>query len=222
MNTIEMQRSFLLKAHTLDITEIRDMSSYDIMFLLNQAQDEIIMERWIARSYNDLRPITTSAEIAAASFDNTYVTGITGASVIDLKGVSNYRHYLRSQTKMTRTAVPVISSAVYVNNIPVDYNNLLFFESNGTNRPIFKNPKEIIEGDFLVVLPDYYTSIEKIAVIYVRLPLTMTLDTPVGGSTTNTCELPIHLHQDIVDRAVALSMQTVNRSSASKSPNKGE
>jgi hypothetical protein len=121
---------------------------------------------------------------------------------------------------MTRTQVPAIVSGTYVNNIPVTYDNLLFFESNGTNKPIFKNPKEILEGDFLIVLPDFYTTISHIVVVYIRVPLQMTLDTPVGGSTTNTCELPIHLHQDIVDRAVALSMQTVNRNEVSKSSNK--
>jgi hypothetical protein len=87
---------------------------------------------------------------------------------------------------------------------------MLFHESNGTNRPIFKNPKELIEGDFLVIVPDYYTTLTAIVVIYVRKPLQMTLGTP-GGTETNTCELPTFLHQDVVDKAVQLSMQTISR-----------
>jgi hypothetical protein len=212
MNTIEMQRSFLLKAHTLDITQLRDVSSYDIMFLLNQAQDEIIMEKYLSRKFDDLRPITTGEEVLAAAFETAYPSGIQGASVVDLKDLTNYNLYLRSQSKMWRSAAPPISvgSPIYVNNDPVNYENMLFHESNGTNRPIFKNPKEMVEGDFLIVFPDYYTTLVAVVVVFVRKPLQMTLDTP-DSTTTNTCELPGFLHQDVVDKAVQLSMQVVDR-----------
>jgi len=217
MNTIEMHRSFLLKAHTLDVTEIKDMSSYDIMALLNQAQNDIISDRYFAKKYDDLRPITKSIE--TNTFDSSYFTGVTGTKVVDLKTITDYVYYLRSQSKMTRTYVPTVSTATYVANIPIDYSSLLFFETNGSNRPIFKNPKEIVEGDFLVVLPDYYTTILYIDVIYIRKPLELTLEVPIA-TTTNTCELPTNLHQTIVDRAVELSMQTINRNELNKSQNK--
>lgn len=217
MNTIEMHRAFLLKAHTLDVIEIRDMSSYDVMSFLNQAQNEIITDRYIHKQYNDLRPITTSIE--TNTFDSSYATGVSKAKVVDLKTITDYMYFLRSQSKMTRLYAPTVSSATYVANIPIEYSTLLFFESNGSNRPIFKNPKEIIEGDFLIILPDYYTTISYIDVVYIRIPLELTLDTPTS-TTTNTCELPAHLHQDIVDRAVELSMQTINRQELDKSKNK--
>ena len=211
-----MHRAFLLKAHTLDVLEIRDMASYDVMSFLNQAQNDIITDKYIHKQYNDLRPITTSIE--TNTFDSTYSTGVTGTKVVDLKSITDYLYFLRSQSKMVRAYAPTVSSATYVANIPIEYSTLLFFESNGSNRPIFKNPKEIIEGDFLVVLPDYYTTISYIDVIYVRIPLELTLDTPTS-TTTNTCELPAYLHQVIVDRAVELSMETINRKELDKSKN---
>lgn len=208
MLVVEMHRSFLLKAHSLDRTDIKDIQSYDVLFYLNQAQD-ILIDRLIAeRKYDAVRPITIHSVVASGSFiaTGTYDPGINGAKVVDVSALATFRTFLRSQSKLTRTVVPLISSATYMQNKPVEHEELFKWETNGTNKPIFTNPKEMLEGKYLVVLPDAYSTITEIDVIYVRIPAVLVLTTPA----TDTCELPVHLHQDIVDIAVQLSGQTVN------------
>lgn len=205
MLTVEMQRNFLLKIKSLDRIDIKDMSSYDILFLLNQAQD-ILIDRLIAeRKFDLLRPITLSSDVSTFVTTGVYDSGINGAKVVKLDDLTTYRTYLNSQSKLTRTAVPAATD-VYMANKPVDKLEIFKFETNGTNKPIFTNPKEIIEGNYLIVLGDAYSTISHIIVIYVKTPTVLVISTPAS----DTSDLPSFLHQEIVDIAVQLARETVN------------
>lgn len=207
MLVAEMHRSFLLKVKSLDRTEIRDTQSYDVLFYLNQAQD-IMIDKLLAEQKTDLlRPLMDDATVLAAAFiaTGTYDPGIAGAKVVDLSALTNFRNYFRSQSKITRTAVPACTDQ-YVINTEIDKFNIFQFETNGSNKPIFTSPKCWQEGKYLVVLPDYYTSLSQVNVIYVKTPTVLILTTPAS----DTCDLPAQLHQQIVDLAVELSMETIN------------
>jgi len=214
MTVIEMNHSVLLKLKTLDRVDIKDPNSYDIVTLMNNAQDIIVDELVINKKYEYLRPITESISTLAASFDSSYTSGINGADIIDLSGLAvtantEYRNYIRSQSKITKTYAPTISSRVYLNNQEISKEELNIFEYNGTNRPIFTNPKALLEGDYLIVVPDYYTTISEIISVVVRTPKILDLTTNTGAYTT-TCELPVELHQIIVDKTVQLFAETIN------------
>ena len=214
MLTVEMHRSFLLKVHSLDRTDIRDVQSYDVLFYLNQAQDIFIDKAIAEKNLEIIRPITDSQSVAHAAFvstTGTYVTGITGAEAVDLSALTTFRTYLRSQSVVTRTAVPACTS-VSVANKPIDALEVYQWETNGTNKPIFTNPKEIREGKYLIVIADGFTSIESIEIVYVKTPTVLVLSTPAS----DTCDLPAHVHQSIVDLAVQLSAETINVSDARK------
>lgn len=208
MLVVEMHRNFLLKVKSLDRTDIKDTASYDVLFFLNQAQD-ILIDKLIAENkYDLLRPIILTSEVAAIAFIATgvYNPGITGAIVVDLSALTTFRTYLRSQTKLTRSAVPVITPAIYVQNKPIEKEEIFRWETNGTNKPIFTNPKEILESKYLIILPDAYSTITHESVIYVKTPTVLIMTTPAS----DTCDLPAHLHQDIIDLAVKISMETIN------------
>lgn len=208
MLVVEMHRNFLLKVKSLDRTDIKDTASYDVLFYLNQAQDILIDKLIAEQKYDLLRPIILASEVAAAAFiaTGTYNPGITGAIVVDLSALTTFRTYLRSQSKLTRTAVPVVSSAIYMQNKPIEKEEIFRWETNGTNKPIFTNPKEILEGKYLVVLPDAYSTITHELVSYVKTPTALIMTTPAS----DTCDLPAFLHQDIVDLAVKISTETIN------------
>jgi len=207
MTTIEMQRSFLSKSHTLDRTDLRNLSSFDIITLLNQAQDIVINDIYSSGRYIELNNITTSfavTSISSPTFDTAFVHGIAGAKCVSLSGLSAFRYYIRSQSKLSRSAVPVVSDMFMV-NIPVENDIISYFETNGVNKPIFQNPKEIRDGQYLVVLGDAYTTISEVHVVYVRNPLVLVLSGAVGGVSTTTCELPAHVHERVVDVAIEIS-----------------
>ena len=98
MLVVEMHRNLLLKIKSLDRTDIQDISSYDALFLLNQAQDILIDRLIVEKKFGDLRPITDSAPVLAAAFIATgvYDPGVNTAIVVDLSALTTYRNYLRS------------------------------------------------------------------------------------------------------------------------------
>jgi len=208
MLTVNMYNNFLLKVKTLDRTDIASTGSHDVLFYLNQAQDILIDKLVQERKFEYLRPLTLSQTVAHAAFvttTGTYVTGISGAAAIDLSALTTFRNYLHSQSVLTRTAAPAATS-VSVMNKAIEKEEIFRYETNGTNKPIFTNPKEIVEGKYLIVLPDAYTTLASITAIYVKTPTALILTTPAS----DTSDLPPFLHQDIVDIAVKLSQETVN------------
>jgi len=208
MLVVDMQRNLFLKIHSLDRTEIKDIKSYDTLALLNQAQ-EILIDKLIAEErYGDLRPITANSVVASGSFvtSGTFESGIDGAKVVDLAALTTYRTYLRSQSKLTRTYAPTVAAGTYTQNKPIRKEDVFRFETNGTNKPIFPNPRTIVNGKYLIVIPDGYSTITDIDVIYVKTPTALVISTPAS----DTSELPAYLHAQIVDIAVELSRQTVN------------
>jgi hypothetical protein len=119
-----------------------------------------------------------------------------------------YRTYLRSQSKLTRTMVPVVTDMYFANDM-VDYSVIRLFETTDINRPIFSNPKCFIEGEYLVVVGDAYSTISAIDLVYIRDPKALHLTVDSDDYTT-TCELPVELHERIVDVAIRIAGETVN------------
>ena len=211
MTVVEMHHNFLLKAKSLDRTDVRDILSYDAVVLLNQAQDIIIDELLANKNYSMLRPITEVEDTVAGSFDS-YDAGIEGAGVVLLTGFSpsvmTFRDYIRSSSKIAHSFAPTFS-ATDMSNEEVPKEIIKDFETNGSNVPIFTNPKCFLEGDYLIVVPDGYSTFTSILTVYIRHPKALSLATADATNTT-TCELPANIHNAIVDKAVEIYRETVN------------
>lgn len=220
MTTVEMQEAFLLKIKTLDRIDIRDLNSYDIMVLLTDAQNRIVQEAIVAKDFGSIRPII-EAKAISSWITTAFPVGINSpAKVIDLGNISGlttntkYVAYVRSQSKIERDAVPLVTPAVYVNNQEIPREIVANFETNGSNAPIFTNPRCFVEGDYLVVIPDSHTTISEVVAVVVRTPKMLGLATDAGSGTVLPTvvisELPVALHQRIVDLAVQIYGDTVN------------
>lgn len=234
MTVIDMQHMFLLKIKTLDRTDIKDPFSYDIVALLNNAQEILTDELIMNKRYDLLRPVTesvTTTTVSSPAFDSSYATGINAdgeGSQVNLRVVklttlaitanTVFRSYVRSQSEITRTYSPTIAGAINVQNEDIPKDIIGDFETNGTNFPIFTRPKAILEGDYLIVLGDYYTNISKVYSVVVRSPKILHLTTNSGVNVT-TCELPVELHNLIVDKAVQIFGETVNINDLKKRSN---
>ena len=220
MTVVDMNHSFLLKLKALDRTDIKNPLSYDIVSLLNNAQDIIVNELIVNRQYDSLRPITESVQVdenGGSYTDNwytSYVTGITGTKVVKLStlGVTantTFQYYLRSQSKITRTYSPTIAAETFVQNEEIPKELIGEFEVNGSDVPIFTRPKAILEGDYLILLGDGYTTITEATVVVLRNPKILHLTTNTTVYVT-TCELPSYLHEVIVDKAIQIFNETIN------------
>ena len=203
-----MNQSFLFKVKSLNRTEVADVTSYDAVNLLNEAQKSIVDELIAAGRYDLLHTITDSTSIAAgsfASYDNTPSGGI----VVDLSGISDYRNYVRSESNMTRSAVPAVAVAKNFANTEIAKEEIKIYETNGINKPLFTSPRSYVEGTYLIVVPDAYSTVVAEKITYVRVLDTLVL-TGAGAGETVTCELPAFLHEKVVDIAVVKSRETVN------------
>ena len=221
MTVVDMNHSFLLKIKTLDRTDIKDTLSYDVIALLNNAQNLVVDELVQNKRYDLLRPITESINTLKASFESSFVPGInadgdstnTPVGTVKLSTLSTssmtFRNFIRAQAKITRTQTPTVVSATFVQCEEIPKELIGDFEINGSNYPIFTNPKCFLEGDYLVVMGDYYTDLVSIQTIVLRQPKLLDLAT-AGATTVTTCELPTQLHDVIVDRAVQILNETVN------------
>lgn len=227
MNVVDMHHLFLLKLKTLDRTDLKDPLSYDIVAILNQAQDLVIDELIQNSRFDLIRVLMASVPVAYASFDTAYEHGITelgdagstpGTSpvgVVNLSTLStgvadtSFRSFVRAQASITRTQTPEVVTAVNVQVEIIPKDIIGDFEINGSNYPIFTNPKGILEGSYLIVMGDYYTSLQSITAVIVRTAKILHMTTNTGAYTT-TCELPTHLHETIVDKAVQIFGDTVN------------
>lgn len=232
MTVVDMHHLFLLKLKTLDRTDIKDPLSYDIVAILNQAQDIIIDELIENKRFDLLRVLMSSTSVAKASFDATYVHGINtdgdstnvpvgvikldDPTIVPITPVEmTYRSYVRSQAGVTRTQTPAVTPEVNVQIEEISKDLIGDFEINGSNYPIFTNPKGILEGSYLIVMGDYYTDLLHIIPVVVRTPKRLHLTDNVSPNV-KTCELPTYLHEVIVDKAVQIFGDTINRQDLKK------
>jgi len=112
---------------------------------------------------------------------------------------SDYLYYIRSDSKITRTACPVISSTSTVPNKIINYNEVESFTTNSFNKPIIRKPGVIFEANNkIIVFVDRFTTLTAIVLTYLRTPIQIGL----GGS--NDCELAEYLHEEIVQQAVEI------------------
>jgi hypothetical protein len=228
MTVVEMIHSFWLKAKTLDVTNVEAVKSFDVVTLLNNSVDILIDELVRQKAWQYLRPISVSYTYTVSGttpvFDISYSHGIQASSdhtrvcKLDAIGTTTpfytFRNYIRSQSKITRSAVPAITDQLVANEeIPQELIHEV--ETSGTNVPMFTNPKAVLEGSYLIVIGDGYTTVSEVTVVFVRIPsildptVTTIWQDGVRGVVT-TCELPTELHQRIVDIAVDMYYSKVN------------
>jgi len=111
----------------------------------------------------------------------------------------DYLYYIRSDSRITRAAMPVISSPSTVPNKIINYNEVESFTTNSFNKPIIRKPGVIFEANNkIIVFVDRFTTLTAIVLTYLRTPIQIGL----GGS--NDCELAEYLHEEIVQQAVEI------------------
>ena len=107
----------------------------------------------------------------------------------------DYLHYIRSDSQVTRTALPTISSSSIVPNRIVNYTDIDQLVTSAFSKPIIRKPSIVFEEDGkMVVFRDAYTTLEDVYLTYLRMPIEISLD--------NDCELPEYMHEEIVALAV--------------------
>ena len=219
MNIVEMQYQFGIQMN--QFSDPLKLHSDDILYWLNKSQLDIVKSRYAGDTtlgfeqsqerIDDLRVLMQpNVEL------NTSYTGSARFKDFHIEEVTlpnDYMFLINQRSKLIIAYPDVITYAVADNkrtatNTTVHerttYNryghsdHLFSMLSDPFNTTTSLSPLAAIRQNKLYVYTDKYFIVDKVYIDYLRLPVEMSLD------PQQSCELPEHLHKDVIDRAVTL------------------
>lgn len=207
-NAVEMQLEFekLLQVVNPAFENMEKLDSDTIFRFLNLAINKYIKDKYLNNPdiiTNILALRQKSADLRKL-IDHTEITTLTTGDInTSYKAAlpSDFLAYIRSDSQVTRSYTPLVSSPSWVSNIEAVHEEVGKITTTPFNKPILREPVILFEGDYMVVFIDEYTKLYKVNLTYVRQPLTLAL-TNVASVSSTECELPPHTHTRIVEEAV--------------------
>lgn len=215
MTGIEMQIEFLrlLKLINKELVLSELPNSETIFQMLNISQIRYLKEIYFgngeyerilskADEVRDLIRRVTVNSTATSTAPYTY-NSKSIASIVDLSQVTDFMFYIRSDSKITRSAMPLVETPSWMPNEFIKYSEKDKFLTTPVNIPIITKPGCYIENsglsNSLVIIHDIYTIItdsKGVSIEYIKTPKDITND--------NTSDLPNYLHEDVVKFAVEI------------------
>lgn len=205
MNALQMQIEFerLLYTSNPEFSTSGKLDTDEIFAYLNIAQLRVMKQKYFPTSNitENVKVIQSNVEELRNLIKRSTVSpGTALTTVLHAYPVvfpNDYLHYIRSDSSITRTALPVINSASIVPNKVIDYSMVDLVTTHAFNKPILRKPCVVFEENAtMIVYIDTYTVLGDVTFTYLKTPLTIKL----GGS--NDCELAEYLHEEIVATAV--------------------
>jgi hypothetical protein len=209
MTASEMKASFLTLYDAATSLAAPGWENSEISDFLNVSQIELIKELNFAGKQDLISNIITDTSAITSVTTPPLVTDalVKNSFTYDTTGLTDYLYYVSSQSKYTRTD-PVLT-ADYVYNEEIDFRTAAQFVVTPFNKPYFRIPKVFLANKKLRVLVDYYTTVTALVVTYVKKPAVISIDGSVN------CELNLALHQDIVQGAVNLAVESIKKAKIS-------
>lgn len=215
MTGLEMLAEFqkLVTISDPRLLESERLESSEIYQLLNLAQKMVFKNRYfpsnnyaeniliINNNAEDLKKLIVSGyEVSVTLSTNiryTYEVDISGE--VDTSGITDYAHYIKSESKLVRTVVfPTSPSGELVPNQLIGFIDVRRFITNSMNSPIIRSPGVLLEtGDMIRIFVDKYTTdLSSLYLTYLRYPNPIVQD--------EECELERSLHSVVVTTAIEL------------------
>lgn len=208
MTRIEMQIEFsrLLKAISNQLVTNELPNSNTIFQMLSIAQIRYLREVYfkdgshelILEKADEMRDLTRRVVLDTVPIVTGSMADI--ASSVDLANATSFMFYIRSDSRLTRTALPTCTNKWMPNEF-IKYKDKEDFLTTPIHSPIIVKPGCYIENDGtsnkLIIIHDIYTAITEssgLSLEYIKEPDDVT--------ENNDCELPNFMHEDIVKFAV--------------------
>jgi hypothetical protein len=214
MTNIEMQYEFSKLIQEMDesFESIKRPSSETIFRMLNYAINRYIKEKYL--SGPTMAQNIQQVQYRADDLRNLIVSFTTAYPVTPLSPYThfikatlpeNYMFYIRSDSKILRSAIPVMTNYEWTPNRVANYDEIDKIVTSPTNKPILRMPVVVFEGQNIMSIHfDRYTVISDVSITYLRVPKLLVLDLYDVTKETTECELAIHTHEEIVKLAVAM------------------
>lgn len=196
-------------AHVNDDFLIDEMDYY-----LTAAQREIVLDRIQQGggdpskiAVNDLRPLISEAILLPLLDATDFPAG--GAGEYFCPWPEDFIQWMSSETGLTRTGDPQIDTKEYVQNLPITENRVIAYRQTTEHNPHIRYPRVLVREDFLHVFCDYQTTLIDQKLVYIRFPLDIKLDES-DDFLNQDPELPDHLHEEIVEKALQKILRDLN------------
>lgn len=228
MNVVQMRLMFERLVQTADKKlEVKEkLTSYTILKFLNQSQQRCLREKYlglptflanveyIQRNSGDLRNlIMTDVELETVAIGTGPLADYGVRVVVPTAAGSIYLFYIRSDIKLLRAgSYPIeIASATWVPCQVANHKDVNNFITNPWNKPIIRYPLVVLEdSDELIIIGDDYTTLglgkKYFSLTYLRQPKELHLTTNDNTYTT-TCELGLHMHEEVVNLAYRMFIE---------------
>lgn len=206
MTVAEMHILFKLELDKIDTLAYPNFVQAEIDLILNVSQDLLIVKRYrefelTQKRIDDLRSLVTSTTLSATGSGTQYAATLP----------PDYWFTLSSTSSGTGTICGVTQPLNLINK-QVTYDRLTVALVDPFNKPDNETALVTFSGSQMNVYTNG-AAVSGINFTYLRKPLRMSIsatgiNNPVGF--TNQCELPDHMHREVVAEAVRRTLETVS------------
>lgn len=207
MNIAEMHASFALRLQEADAQRQLSLNPGETDVYLNLAQLSLVKER--APQLGANRIITSDLAPLIQTHRNLVPSGVqlySTEKVFDLPEDTLY--FIRSEVYVTRSGYPRMEAQSLMPCVSITEDDVETYRVNLDNDPWIINPGVIQREDQLIVYVDADTTVANLDLVHLKHPQDMLLH-PTSDSNNVDSELPPHLHDEIVDRAVRITLMDI-------------
>lgn len=206
MTVAEMHILFKLEMDKVDTLAYPNFVQAEIDLILNVSQDLLIVKRYrefelTQKRIDDLRSLVTTTSLSVTGSGSQYAASLP----------SDYWFTLSSTSSGTGTICGVVQPLNLINK-QVTYDRLTVALVDPFNKPDNETALVTFSGNQMNIYTNG-AAVSGINFTYLRKPLRMSIsatgiNNPVGF--TNQCELPDHMHREVVAEAVRRTLETVS------------
>lgn len=208
-----------LKSISNDDSLVGRITSNAIDSYLNMAQDRILqsifnndalyedvsLQRKVQQEFRNLLSNDNAIGVDAGTYG-----GIPNSKIFSSNLPSDYLYYVKSTSTLTRSSEG--ASPFNLPNNVIDFDEIDTFMTSNFNIVVLRGElKTVLAEDSIIVIHEAGDTVTALNLMYIRRPKKMTLQalTGVYAAYTQTCELPVHLHEKVVSEAQAIAYQTM-------------
>lgn len=222
MTVEEMSNAVLMKLDKSSSYAVAAFEDEDILYWLNVAQGELIKSKVFGSKNNpngygqgqkrmeDLSSLVVYSdqmiydETDGPLYPHAYHPNV--ATLVIADNISDYLYYVGCDVLISDTYAP--TSTTPQESVLVEENVINKLISTPYNKPVLRNSYIYLKEGEINIIYDPFATINSIYVSYIRKPGTMVLS-DAGTDEVTTCELPEHVHDEIVNLTVYLMLENI-------------
>lgn len=220
MTANEMYDNFLLQYDVNGSSAAAGFIEEEVFSFLNKAQLELVSEVFLTTGSAPLEVLVSQLTTKMLNVQDINYWAVDDYETV---GLDDYLYYITSRSLVKRTVHPVIATAIWIENDPIEVKNKNKYLVSDLNKPLFYRPK-FFQTESLItpniptlnVITDSYCTLDitvnNFVLLYLRKPMILEVD--------GECELNEKWHQEIVNKAVlnALVITDDNRIKGAPQP----